>query len=325
MKKPKISVIVPVYNVEKYLRRCLDSILNQTFDDFELILVNDGSKDQSLFICNEYSVSDSRIKFINQANQGSSVARNTGLDVSSGDYIIHIDSDDWLELNMLELLYNAAVKTDADIVACNICRDDGAGNRQDCRFAYSVEREKQLHISEGLSTAVWNKLVRRSLYLENEIRFVPGITMWEDLVVTTRLRFHSRKTVIISDVLYHYFNAPRESICNALRGKYPESKLRVVDFLDNYLHKRFPQRDSVDITVNNLRLLAIWDILENREIGGCREWKRLLKNSHRYINRCQFPNSRKWIMQIARILPSSLFDRLFGFAKRYFGSDAKTI
>lgn len=319
MSNPKISVIVPVYNVEKYLIRCLDSILNQTFKDIELILVNDGSKDHSLLICQEYATTDNRITVIDQKNQGSSVARNKGLEIAKGDYIIHIDSDDWLELNMLELLYNKAVESDADIVACNICQDDGNGNVHSNLYSYSIEKEEHLHLISGINVAVWNKLVRHSLYTDNDIKFISGITMCEDLVVTTRLRYHSKKTVIIPEILYHYFDAPRESICNTYKGKYPHSKLQVVDFLDKYLHKEFPHKQSIDLTIHNLRIVVIWDILENSNIGGCKEWRKQLGNSSQYIMKCQFPLSRKFIMQLARILPASFFDKLFLIAKRHLG------
>ncbi len=319
MSNPKISVIIPVYNVEKYLGRCLDSVINQSFRDFELILINDGSKDDSLSICNDYSAADSRITVIDQPNQGSSVARNSGLKIATGDFIIHIDSDDWMELNMLQRLYDAAIKTDADIVACNIYHDDGAGHQTSNCYTYSIEEEKHLYIVEGIASAVWNKLVNRRLYYDHNIQFIPGVTMWDDLAVTTRLRFHSKKTVIIPDVLYHYFDAPRESICITSKGKYPSSKLRVVNFLDNYLHTFFPDRESIDKTISNIELIALWDILENREIGGCREWRKLYNRDRDNISQCQFPNSRKLIMFLAKILSPTLFDQIFSVAKRCLG------
>lgn len=102
----KISVVLPVYNVANYLRKCLDSLVNQTFKDFEVICVNDGSTDLSLGILEGYAVSDSRFKIINQENQGLSGARNTGIEHVQGDYVIFVDSDDWLEENALELLYD---------------------------------------------------------------------------------------------------------------------------------------------------------------------------------------------------------------------------
>ena len=103
---PIISIIVPVYNVEEYLQRCIDSILNQRFKDFELILINDGSTDNSLKICKEYSLSDSRVKVINKENGGLSSARNAGINIAKGKYIGFVDSDDWINEEMYQTLYN---------------------------------------------------------------------------------------------------------------------------------------------------------------------------------------------------------------------------
>lgn len=111
-----ISIIVPVYNSEKYIDRCLDSILNQTYKDLEIVLVNDGSNDQSLKILENYALRDTRIKVVNQENKGVAAARNTGLDNATGDYILYVDSDDWIENNMVERMVE--LSANADIVFC---------------------------------------------------------------------------------------------------------------------------------------------------------------------------------------------------------------
>ena len=113
---PQISVVVPVYNVEKYLRECLDSLANQTFEDFEVICVNDGSDDSSLSILEEYASEDERFKIVSQENKGLSGARNTGMNYIKGRYLLFLDSDDWLELNALELLYNHANALNSEMV-----------------------------------------------------------------------------------------------------------------------------------------------------------------------------------------------------------------
>lgn len=116
---PEISIIVPVYRVEKYLDRCVNSILNQTFTDFELILVDDGSPDRCPFMCDEWGKKDHRIKVIHKKNGGLSSARNAGLEIYQGRYVFFVDSDDWIEKNALDILYNIAVSTKADIVVGN--------------------------------------------------------------------------------------------------------------------------------------------------------------------------------------------------------------
>ena len=120
IEKPSVTLIVPVYNVEKYLNRCIDSILNQTLEDFELILVDDGSKDNSGNICDEYMRKDRRVKVIHKENGGLSDARNSGIEISTGEYLSFIDSDDWVEKEFLETLYNNAIKYQAEIVIVNL-------------------------------------------------------------------------------------------------------------------------------------------------------------------------------------------------------------
>ena len=119
---PKVSIIVPVYNVEKYLEKCLDSLVNQSLHDIEIICVNDGSKDDSLDILEKYAKKDSRIKIINKQNQGLSAARNDGLKVAAGEYVGYVDSDDWVDLNFYEKLYESAKKYNAEIASGNIIR-----------------------------------------------------------------------------------------------------------------------------------------------------------------------------------------------------------
>ena len=123
----KISVIIPVYNVEKYLRRCLDSVINQTFRDLEIICVNDGSTADSLHIFEEYKKQDDRIILLNQENMGQGNARNIGLKIARGEYIGFVDADDWIDLNFFEKLYEAAKKYDADVACAEIKRPHANG------------------------------------------------------------------------------------------------------------------------------------------------------------------------------------------------------
>ena len=115
----KVSVIVPVYNVEKYLRECLESLVNQTLKEIEIICINDGSDDSSLEVLNEYASKDSRFKIISQQNQGQGIARNKGIDIANGEYLQFVDPDDWVETNMLEKLYNFANKNNSNVVRFN--------------------------------------------------------------------------------------------------------------------------------------------------------------------------------------------------------------
>lgn len=181
---PELSIIVPVYKVEKYLPKCIDSILAQTFTDFELILVDDGSPDRCGEICDEYAGKDSRIRVIHQKNQGVSVARNAGLDIAKGKYIGFVDSDDWIEPKMYETMISTAEKEQSDIVICGIRHYNEENvfiydeltafgkynNEQMLKYLYSMPNI--------LGGCIWNKIYRFSKI--KKIRYKRGIAFVED-------------------------------------------------------------------------------------------------------------------------------------------------
>lgn len=205
MKNPKISVIVPVYNVENYLPRCVNSILVQTFTDFELLLIDDGSKDCSGKICDEYAKKDNRIRVFHKENEGISSSRQLGIDNAKGEFSIHIDSDDWVEKNMLEEMYSEVVKTTADIVSF-----DYYHNSQYIKEEHSSKSIQVIYdILSGKNRGVmWNKIVRHSLYKENAIVFPKNINFCEDVYVCTLLYMHTDKIAHISKAYYHYMDNP---------------------------------------------------------------------------------------------------------------------
>lgn len=186
---PKISVIVPIYNVEKYLENCINSIIVQTLEDIEIILINDGSTDKSYEIINKYKAIDSRIIVINKKNSGVSAARNSGLKVSRGEYIAFIDSDDWIEQNMLEKLHKLGEKYNSEVVACNFKSFNDIYNTfnkypidEGEYVGKSVIKEKILSkvISGKLKTPVWDKIYKKEFLQNNNIKFDEKITRFED-------------------------------------------------------------------------------------------------------------------------------------------------
>jgi glycosyltransferase involved in cell wall biosynthesis len=205
---PKISVIIPVYNVEKYLRECLDSVVNQTIKDIEIICVNDGSTDGSLDILNEYCSNDDRFVIINQENQGLSVARNNGLNSASGDYVAFIDSDDYLLNNdYFEKLYNACEKYSADIAVAGIIRGNNKKTYRILKIEkeeVAIEYEDKLRICDVPdSNYVWNKLYKRESLLATGIIFPPG-KLYEDLYYTHKVLYYMDKVVTVCGVDYFY-------------------------------------------------------------------------------------------------------------------------
>ena len=193
---PKISIIVPVYNVEKYLNRCIDSILNQTFDDFELILIDDGSTDKSGEICDKYMKDDSRVKVIHQKNSGPSYARNMGLNLANGDYIGFVDSDDWIDVNMYEHLYLSCLNEHSEMSIIGI-REVNESN-----VCLSEYIPSNINLSEILKRAYpCNKLFKKELF-ENE-KFVLG-RYYEDLELISKLFIKSKKVSTINTIGYNY-------------------------------------------------------------------------------------------------------------------------
>lgn len=226
MENPKISIIIPVYNVKKYIHQCLDSILSQTFPYFECILVNDYSSDDSGKICDEYAKKDGRIKVIHkQKNEGSSLARKTGFENSAGEYIQFVDSDDWIELDMTEKLYQAAICENYDMVYCDwYCYDTAHNvlhNKAPKLSNDFIANIKSLNFSWGC--VVWNKLVKREIY--TEIIF-PKYSACEDTYITTQSLFFSKNIGYVSDPLYCYryntqsiIQSPRRKWKNYFEGK----------------------------------------------------------------------------------------------------------
>lgn len=203
----KISVIVPVYNVEKYLERCLESIVNQTFKDIEIICVNDGSTDNSRQILDKYNKYPN-FKVIEQKNAGLSEARNTGLDAALGEYISFIDSDDFIDSNFLETLYHAAIDNNADIACASIIRENNEKHYNLITYNH-IEctadiREKFELAKSPRFNFVWNKIYKRDFLIQNNIRFVPGM-IYEDLCFTPDVLEKSGILVTCPNTVYHYW------------------------------------------------------------------------------------------------------------------------
>jgi len=199
---PKISIIVPVYNSELFIQRCLNSIIEQTFSDFEVILINDNSSDDSPVICNEYANIDNRIKVIhNSTNLGSSLSRKIGLDNVSGAYIQFIDSDDWVENNMLECLYSAAVSNNYDIVWCDYY-DNSDYREERADYPEKIDLYKKLLDYESkLTSSLWTKFIKKDIL--SEVNF-PKSMQWEDLVITVQLINKSATIKHLSKAFYHH-------------------------------------------------------------------------------------------------------------------------
>ncbi|GHT38669.1 hypothetical protein FACS189437_00020 [Bacteroidia bacterium] len=230
---PKVSIIIPIYNVEKYLRECLDSVLRQALKDIEIILVDDGSPDNSPSICDEYAQSDNRIKVIHQKNQGLSVARNQGLMVANGEYIGYVDSDDVISDFMFEQLYNYA--DGADIVECEVTQDiNRLQNKNMFPKITAYTTNILYHYLYKNKVGVWCRIYNRELL--QELQFESG-AFSEDVLWSYQVFCKCRKYVIINSILYfwrpqlvslsrnsvQYLNAQGYRVAKLVKIEHPEA------------------------------------------------------------------------------------------------------
>lgn len=200
------SIIVPVYNVEKEIKECLDSLKNQTFDDFEVLLVDDRGKDSSMDIVREYAKDDSRFKILtHEKNSGVSAARNTGLDAAQGENIMFVDSDDWLEPNALEVLHKYLKKTKSEIIMFNLwnCNPDGTKKIQDDEKKGAREIKIEDLILAKFVGVCWNRVYRKTLLDRLNVRFPVGLIV-EDSDFTFKVCSQVKSIYIIDEPLYNY-------------------------------------------------------------------------------------------------------------------------
>lgn len=250
---PKLSVIVPVYNTEKYLRECIDSILAQTFTDFELILVNDGSTDGSGAICDEYAKKDERIQVIHQQNGGITVARKSGVHVARGEYVTFVDSDDWINREMYATMLDGGQEATSDVVICGMLMETSKGilpRREIVKAGFYDKNQMQkdvypimlfdfAHGTPAINPSLCNKLFKKQL-LGNIIEQVSdGITYGEDALCTYSCLLDADKICITDRNMYHYRNHS-ESACNT----YSCSLLEKFSLLITQLQSQFQKRDQ---------------------------------------------------------------------------------
>lgn len=205
----KVSIIVPVYNVEKYLSRCLKSITNQTLKDIEIICVNDGSTDNSLSILNDFATTDYRIKVIDIEHSGVAKTRNIGLKEASGEYIGFVDSDDYIDLDFFEKLYHSATKSNSDIAIGSILKHKKYFNRYNAKYSkeeIAVDIQDKIKLcgdKKHFFFYAWNKIYKSSLIKENNIEFGEE-QMYEDVMFAIKVLYYSNKIISVCDTKYHY-------------------------------------------------------------------------------------------------------------------------
>ncbi len=298
---PKVSIIVPVYNVEKYLQRCLESLVNQTLADLEFICINDGSTDASLEILNKYAEKDPRFVIINQKNQSSGAARNNGLKYAKGKYIAYVDPDDWIELDAMEVLYKKAEETNAEVVLFNF---NIVSDMSTIHFSYldafkanvsydlnSTSFFKYRDMGENvfkILAGIWDKFYRKDFLEKHNIHFSPTYRSDDGLFVLMVV-YYAEKMCYLNKNLYNYYMRSDSTMSKFTPKHFTsfDAKRDVIDFVKTYM----PDWQSVYIEgiiiglVNAYKGLQFWDFCTRRkynkkcsELLGENDYKKYLQH-----------------------------------------------
>lgn len=282
----KVSVIILIYNTEKYLKRCLDSLFKQTLENIQFIFVNDCTPDNSLSIIKEtmdkYPEKKANVNIIShKKNRGSAAARNTGFSLAEGEYIIYFDSDDWIEIDMYEKMYNAARKNQADIVICDYFTEYPKSNIY-CSQQLSGKKEYFLEqILRGkLHNGLWNKLIKKDLYENLSFLWTENINMWEDVSIIPRLFYYANKIITIPEALYHYSQINDNSYTHTLNEKSLNNILEATNILEKFFSDK---EDIYQKDINYLKLRAKQILLHSCLPDQRVKYKQIYPESDKYL------------------------------------------
>ena len=290
MKNKKVSIIVPIYNVEKYLPNCIESLVNQTYDNIEVILVNDGSPDKCIDICNEYAKKDNRIVVIDKKNGGVSSARNTGFDKSTGEYIVYVDADDWLEKDYIEYMINLVEKNKCDFGLSKNCYmnlNEQQVENDIIKKADAIEATALL-LSPRVEVGCWNKIYRKDFLQKNKIKFNEKQFFGEGLCYIIEVAQKANCTAIGERKVYNY----RQDNITSATKKYNHNKfvngLKSLDLIKQNLQ----YDDNIVIDQLNIHYClflanALYNTLLYKKkrmyINDYKEWKMSAKRYYKKI------------------------------------------
>ncbi|SHH68316.1 glycosyltransferase family 2 protein [Clostridium grantii] len=236
---PKVSVIIPVYNCEKYIANCLESVLNQSYTNIEVVIINDGSKDRSQEIIKTYELIDKRIKLLNQENKGPSEARNNGLTNATGEYLVFVDSDDTIHEIYIEKLLYKSLEGGYDIVCCGYNEESKNGMISYNDFWFNKEKvlrnDFAKYICSGVGGTIWGKIFKRNIIVENNIRMDSKIFMCEDLLFVLNYCLYCNTFAAIPDFLYHYNRLNNYSITSNINISYLKNNITVIQNMESLL------------------------------------------------------------------------------------------
>lgn len=294
-----ISVIVPIYNAGQTLPKCLNSLLEQSLSDFEIILIDDGSMDSSGTICDEYAVRDNRIRVFHQLNQGVSASRQRGIDNAKGVYTIHVDPDDWVEPTMLEDLYQKALENEADMVICDFFIESYKGQKYIKQQPSALDHiTVQKELFQQLHGSCCNKLVKRSCYSNGNVKFPEGISFCEDEYVICALLMRDIKIAYLPMAYYHYVRNDEDSLSRKYTRDTYYADVRLRDFFDELF-----KDSSYKQFVHKQKTLSM---MTRAFYGGANvfsslEFRHLFKKDSHLLSQSKSPPFERFLLQLSCI------------------------
>lgn len=306
----KLSVIIPIYNSEKYIQRCIQSVINQTYKNLEIILINDGSTDNTQKILENFYKQDKRIIIINKENEGVSAARNIGIEISSGEYIHCLDSDDWIENDMYEDMIKKIELYDLDIIVSNFYWDYDNG-RYEIKNCLPIDENiiinnkdflKKYFFSGKSYPAIWNKIFKAELYKKNNIRYPSEISIGEDMVTISKLFYCAEKIGKINKTYLHYIQNSGSITKNNNITKIKEI-FRATEMIESYFNGLI---DSEMITAFNYSVIT--NVLLSEYDNKNNEYKKYVKKYFNYMknieNNCIMSKKNRIIFKILKLFPN---------------------
>lgn len=253
--QPKVSVIIPAYNCEKYISKCIESIINQTYQNIEILIINDGSKDKTKDVINSFVNKDKRIAYIEQENSGPSVARNNGIDKAKGDYLIFIDSDDTVSENYVENLLNNILIKKSDIVCCGYIDISIYGEFKYSDFiddTNNIKKEDFLYkVCQGTGGVLWSKIFKKEIIDKYNIRMKKDIYMCEDLIFVLQYGSYCKSFTYLDEYLYYYNRLNTNSITSNISKEYLYNYIEVCKHIEILLLNNNFEKDIVDKIISD--------------------------------------------------------------------------
>ncbi|MCQ2238175.1 MAG: glycosyltransferase family 2 protein [Bacteroidaceae bacterium] len=301
----KVSVLVPIYNVEPFIGKCLESIIHQTYSNFELVCCNDASTDGSrkklIEIFSSYPDLDYKL-IDHPVNQGIAQTRNDLLNAATGDYILFVDSDDWIELNMIEIMLNKSILSNADLVGCYHYNSRINGSESVKKVLYSESKDESLRrvITYRICSELWKLLIKRSIIEDNNMRFSSGVNIGEDYLFSIQLYYYASRFAFVTDPLYHYvqYNPIRYSkpSLKGIEDHIEAIKMAESFFLKNRIYDSYKE----ELMFRKFRIRS--NFVLNKLFRDTKRWRRLFPETNYLCWKSPIRDRIKYFLAYLRLL-----------------------